>query len=277
MAKTNVKTVVLALAVTALLAAGTYTQAQMRGGWAGRRQQGPSLTEAVAKLDLAESRQRQVHRILSAQQDAQDQDATERESLMQEMEEARQLGDDERMGELRSRLWERRRSGPAGRREALSSLKRVLTEKEYAQLEQSLIGPTRADKVGRFLRELQSVGMNIKQEAMVDKIMSEAMEKVTRVLDSQQRTELAAALERPQRRPGGTRTDAMRDRWQQLSGEQRETINEMRNELWEKLSEAETPEERRQIRTEISQKMRELMEGGQRDVEQEPSEEGADQ
>jgi len=264
--------IAVVLAAAIILAGVAYTQAQVRRASRRGRRQGPSLTEALAKLELTQGKQRQAQRILSAQEGFKDEAAAEREKLLQEMEQARQLGDNERVGEIRADLWRRRRAGPAGRQEALERLKGILTEQQYAQLEEVLSGPTRAESVGRFLRELQSVGLNIRQEAAVDKIMAEATEKIRRYLTAEQREKLADALAKPESR-FARRTNGARQRWQQLSDEQRETLAQMREQLWERLSQAQTAEQRRQIRQEIGAEMRELLQSWREEPEAEDASE----
>ena len=197
MRRTAVASTILLICL-GLLVAGSFGQSRggRRGQRRGRRGRGPGLAEALAKLDLPAGRQREVHRILSSQQDLRRDNADTRARLQEDLAQAREAGDREDVRSIRSRMSELRRGGPAARRQALGRLSGVLTPQQFAELEETLAGPSREARIAAALRELRAMGLNIKQEALLDKAMEEALEKIQRALSADQRERMAEAMER---------------------------------------------------------------------------------
>lgn len=260
MRRTAVASTILLICL-GLLVAGSYGQSRGggRGQRRGRRGRGPGLAEALAKLDLPPGRQREVHRILSAQQDLRRDNTDTIAQLQDDLAQAREAGDREDVRSIRSRMSELRRGGPAARRQALSQFSGVLMPHQFAKLEEILAGPSREVRIAAALRELRAMGLNIKQEALLDKVMEEAMEKIKRALSADQRERMAQAMERPTQGQGrGGRFGGRAGRWGNMSEDQRSAIADIRQEFADRLQDVEG-EERRELQREMWQKVREAM------------------
>jgi Spy/CpxP family protein refolding chaperone len=242
-----------------LLTIGSHAQERMgmgRRGGRSRFRRGPSLTEAAAKLDLSQSKQRQIQRILSAEHDLREENAAEVARLQEERADAGEAGDAAETQAIATQIAELRRRPADARGRVLAELKKLLTAEQSAQLEEILAQSGRSVRIGAALREFQNMGLNIKQEAMIDKAFDEAIEKIRRILTSEQREALQDAMERPGGRGRGGFGQQWRAWQENLTEEQRAAVNQIRQEYMEKFRNAEG-EERWELMREMGQKMRE--------------------
>jgi len=255
-----------------LLAAGLHAQSRgsqrrTRRSWG--RPQGPSLSEALAKMRLTDSKQRQVHQILSAEKDLRDSNSDEYAELEEELREARESRSAQRARDIQSEM-RRLRSDDQAR--PLEQVKQILSVEEQAELDEIMSKPGRAETVGKFLRSLGPLNLNIKQEAMVEKVMEQAMDRIRSVLTTEQRQELQEALDRPEptRRTGRMGSmQEMGSRWRNMTEQQRSAVMDVGRQYRERMANA-SAEEQAELRREMFDKMRQAMDQAQATSDEEP-------
>jgi len=269
MKKVTMVTMVLLVGI-GLIAIGSHAQ-ERRGRRGGRFafRRGPSLTEALAKLDLTQTKQRQIQRILLGEQQLRETNASQIARLEQERAAAREAGDAAEADALAAQIAELRSAGSGSRRRTMAELRKILTPEQFTALEEALTEPGRAVRIGAVLRELGNMQLNIRQEAMVDKAFDEAIEKVKSILSVEQRESLQEAMEQPMRGRGGGFGGMGRNWWRNLSEAQQSALREVRQEYMERLRDAQG-EERWEIMREMGERMRQVASSSQ---EQQPESE----
>jgi len=211
----------------------SVAQSQMQARRTGRSSwfRGPTICEAAAKLRLPQNKQRQISWIVEAAQAEQDQQRA-RAGLNREVTE-----------------------------QAMEQIRQMLHPEEYSQFEEQMGKPARAETVRQYFSSLRSLGLNVRQEAEIDKVVEETTERIKRILTADQREQLSAAMEHPVRGLS-SEINRVRQRWESFSEEEREDLKRVGEEFRERFRNAQTPEERRQLMGEIRDKWREVFGSG---------------
>jgi len=283
--KKAVATWIVLAAAFCLLAVAARGQpsrpAAARGGWAMFR---PGLLEAAARLDLPKATMRRVDRVLAAERESGRDSSRQMSALWRDLAEARRSGDEDTAASIRRKIADIRRSRSQGRQAAIERLGEVLTADQLEQLTSELSSPSRLARMMRTLGGLSRLGLNIKQEAMVNKVVDEAIDKIERVLTAEQRERLAEAGQRLWGGPARRSPQPADSRYADLTDQQRQDVQQIRRFYTEEITNA-APEERGRLMREMRQKIQEVIDRskehqgpqGQQDIEEQETESSDEQ